>query len=79
MVKYIKRKIDKKFLQSLDNDLWVDNIKDAVTLSYRECEMVKQELFKTYNSDEIIEMINFQKLKPISEEEKQEILSILKK
>ena len=29
MIKYVKRKSDNKFLQSLENDVWVDNSKDA--------------------------------------------------
>jgi len=41
MIKYIKRKSDNKFLQSLENDVWVDNSKDAYEMTYRECEKQK--------------------------------------
>jgi hypothetical protein len=36
MIKYIKRKSDNKFLQSLENDIWVDNSKDAYEMTYKE-------------------------------------------
>ena len=56
MIKYIKRKSDNKFLQSLENDLWVDNTKDAYEMTYRECEETKTTLLNTYTSEEITEV-----------------------
>ena len=79
MIKYIKRKSDNKFLQSLENDVWVDNSKDAYEMTYRECENTKTTLLNTYTSEEITEVVNMFKGKPMSREEKRELLSLLKK
>jgi hypothetical protein len=79
MIKYIKRKSDNKFLQSLENDVWVDNSKDAYEMTYRECENTKTTLLNTYTSEEITEVVNMFKSKPISREEKKELLNLLKK
>jgi hypothetical protein len=78
MIKYIKRKSDNKFLQSLENDVWVDNSKDAYEMTYRECEDTKTTLLNTYTSEEITEGFNMFKSKPISKEEKKELLNLLK-
>ena len=78
MVKYIKRKSDNKFLQSLENDVWVDNSKDAYEMTYRECENTKTTLLNTYTSEEITEVVNMFKSKPMSKEEKKELLNLLK-
>jgi hypothetical protein len=79
MIKYIKRKSDNKFLQSLENDVWVDNSKEAYEMTYRECENTKTTLLNTYTSEEITEVVNMFKSKPISREEKKELLNLLKK
>ena len=79
MIKYIKRKSDNKFLQSLENDVWVDNSKDAYEMTYRECEETKTTLLNTYTSEEITEVFNMFKSKPMSREEKKELLNLLKK
>jgi len=79
MIKYIKRKSDNKFLQSLENDVWVDNSKDAYEMTYRECEETKTTLLNTYTSEEITEVFNMFKRKPMSREEKKELLNLLKK
>jgi hypothetical protein len=78
MIKYIKRKSDNKFLQSLENDVWVDNSKDAYEMTYRECEETKTTLLNTYTSEEITEVVNVFKSKPMSREEKKELLNLLK-
>ena len=78
MIKYIKRKSDNKFLQSLENDVWVDNPKDAYEMTYRECEDTKTTLLNTYTSEEITEVFNMFKSKPKSREEKKESLNLLK-
>jgi len=78
MIKYIKRKSDNKFLQSLENDIWVDNAKDAYEMTYRECENTKTTLLNTYTSEEITEVVNMFKNKPMSKEEKKELLNLLK-
>jgi len=79
MVKYIKRTTDNKYLQSLENDNWVDNVKDAYEMTYRECESAKTQLLNTYTLEQIKEIVSLQKHKPITEEEKQELLNLLKK
>lgn len=79
MIKVIKRTTDNKFLQSFENDIWVDNIKESFEMTYRECESVKTELLKTYSAEQIKEIVNFQKTKPITEEERQELLNLLKR
>ena len=79
MIKLIKRTTDKKFLQSVEIDAWVDNVKDAIEMTYRECESVKTELFKTYPEEQIVEVVNMFKSKPITKEEKKELLAMLKK
>lgn len=79
MIKLIKRTTDKKFLQSVEIDAWVDNVKDAFEMTYRECESVKTELFKTYPEEQIVEVVNVFKSKPITKEEKKELLAMLKK
>ena len=79
MIKYIKRKSDNKFLQSLENDVWVDNSKDAYEMTYKECEDTKTTLLNTYTSEEITEVFNLFKSKPMSKEEKKELLVMLKK
>jgi len=79
MIKYIKRISDNKFLQSVTTDTWVDNVNDAFQMTYRECEDVKTELLNTYSPEQIKDVVDFKKSKPISEEEKQELLNLLKK
>jgi hypothetical protein len=79
MIQYIKRKSDNKFLQSLENDVWVDNIKDAYEMTIIECKNIKTILLNTYTPEEITEVFNMFKNKPMSREEKKELLSLLKK
>ena len=79
MVKYIKRTTDNKYLQSLETDTWVDNAKEAYEMTYRECESAKTQLLNTYSLEQLKEIVNFQKQKPITKEEKKELLSLLKK
>jgi hypothetical protein len=78
MVKYIKRTTDNKFLQSVQTDTWVDNIKDAFEMTYRECEDAKEILLNTYTQDQLKEIIDFVKIKPITREEKKELIDLLK-
>jgi len=79
MIKLIKRTLDNKFLSSLENDIWVENKNDAFEMTYRECEAAKETLLNTYGSDDIKDVVIFNKTKTISEEEKQELLELLKK
>lgn len=79
MVKYIKRTTDNKYLQSVETDTWVDNVKDAFQMTYRECETAKTELLNTYTTEQLKEVVDMRKDKPITEEEKKELLALLKK
>ena len=79
MIKIIKRTTDNKFLQSVETDTWVDNVKDAFEMTYRECNTAKTELLNTYTSEQIVEIVKFSKSKPITEEERKELLSLLRK
>lgn len=78
MIKYIKRKSDNKFLQSSEEDIWVDNVKDALEMTLFECKKIKDNLLSSYQEDEIIEMVNFVKNKQLSKEEKKELKNLLK-
>jgi len=78
MIKIIKRTTDNKFLQSVETDTWVDNVKDAFEMTYRECNTAKTEILNTYTSEQIVEIVNFSKSKPMSREEKKELLNLLK-
>jgi hypothetical protein len=79
MVKLIKRTTDKKYLQSVETDVWVDNVSEAFEMTYNECESAKTELLKTYPVEQIKEIVNFNKSKDITNEEKQQLLNLLKK
>jgi len=79
MIKIIQRTTDKKYLQSLETDTWVDNIKEAYEMTYRECETAKTQLLNTYTLEQLKEKVNLQKQKPITKEEKKELLDMLKK
>jgi hypothetical protein len=79
MIKLIQRTTDNKYLQSVETDTWVDDVKDAFEMTYRECEVAKTELIKTYTSEHIKDIVNMRKNKPITQEEKRELLNLLKK
>lgn len=78
MVKYIKRTTDNKYLQSIENDVWTDDIKSAFDMTYRECEANKVVLLQTYSVDQIKEIVDLKKSKPITEEEKLELIGLIK-
>ncbi len=79
MVKYIKRLSDNKYLQSVENDTWVDNVKDAYEMTYKECEEAKS-LLLNYSTEDIKEVVNNSKPgKPLTPEEKRELINLLKK
>lgn len=78
MVKIIQRTTDNKYLQSLENDVWVDNRKDAFLLTYKECESVKEYLNSSYTKNQIKEIVDFTKSKPMTDEEKKTLLNLLK-
>jgi len=79
MIKLIQRITDNKYLQSVETETWVENIKDAFEMTYRECESAKLALEGVFLPDQLKEIVNMRKSKPITEEEKKELLDMLKK
>lgn len=60
MFKKIQRVSDSKFLLSLENNTWVDNIKESTTFKLNEFEIVKNILLATYKTSELIIHTNYQ-------------------
>ena len=79
MIIVLKRTTDNKYLQSLEGDIWVDNMKEASEMSYREFNEAKSQLLNTYSEEQLKEIVNFSKYKPMTSEERKEIFSLLKK
>jgi hypothetical protein len=78
MVKYIKRTTDNKYLKSVETETWVDDIKEAFEMTYRECETAKEALNGVFFPEQLKEIVNLQKSKPISKEEENELIALLK-
>jgi len=79
MIKLIQRTTDNKYLKSVETETWVDDIKEAFEMTYRECEAAKLALQGVFLSEQLKEIVNMKKSKPITEEEKKELLNMLKK
>lgn len=79
MIKLIQRKTDKKYLQSLENDVWVESRNDAFQMTYRECNTIKEQLLNSYSEDQIVDIVDLKKSKPITPEELDELKGLLKK
>lgn len=79
MVIVIKRTTDNKYLKSLENDLWVDNQNEAFEMSFKERNDTKTLLLNTYSEEQLKEIVNVSKYKPMTSEERKEILSLIKK
>jgi len=79
MIKLIQRTTDNKYLQSVETEIWVDDIKDAFEMTYRECESAKTALNGVFFPEQLKEIVNMRKSKPITEEEKRELLTLLRK
>ena len=78
MIKIIKRTTDNKYLKSVETETWVDNIKDAFEMTYRECEVAKLSLEGVFSPEQLIEIVNFSKSKTITEEERKEIMNVIR-
>jgi hypothetical protein len=78
MVKYIKRTTDNKYLKSVETETWVDDIKEAFEMTYRECETAKEALSGVFLPEQLKEIVNIQKSKPITKEEENELIALLK-
>jgi hypothetical protein len=79
MIKLIQRTTDNKYLKSVETETWVDDIKEAFEMTYRECELAKAALIGVFFPEQLKEIVNMRKNKPITEEEKRELLDLLKK
>jgi zona occludens toxin (predicted ATPase) len=79
MIKLIRRTTDNKYLKSVETETWVDDIKEAFEMTYRECEAAKLALEGVFLPEQLKEIVNMRKNKPITQEEKQELLNMLKK
>jgi len=60
MIKKIQRLSDLKFLLSLENDIWVDNIKESKSFQLNEFDNVKQTLLTTYQENGLKFYTNYQ-------------------
>lgn len=78
MVKYIKRTTDNKYLKSVETETWVDDMKEAFEMTYRECETAKEALNGVFLPEQLKEIVNIQKSKPITKEEENELIALLK-
>ena len=79
MIKLIQRKTDNKYLQSVETDTWVDDIKEAFEMTYKEYNTSKETLLNTYTEEQLKAVVNIKKSKPMTKEEKKELLNLLKK
>lgn len=70
MIKKLKRTTDNKYLQSIESDIWVDDIELALEMSYLEFENIKKIVLDSYAQEQIVEIIDFHKFKILSKEEK---------
>ena len=78
MIKLIQRTTDNKYLKSVETETWVDNVKDAFEMTYRECEDVKLKLEGVFLPEQLKEIVNMRKDKTITEEEQRELINMLK-
>ena len=79
MIKLIQRTTDNKYLQSVETDTWVDNVKDAFEMTYKEYNTFKETLLNTYTKEQLKTIVNMTKSKRITKEERVELINLLKK
>ena len=79
MIKLIQRTTDNKYLKSVETETWVDNVRDAFEMTHRECETAKTALDGVFLPEQLKVIVDMRKYKPITKEEKQELLNLLKK
>jgi len=79
MIKLIQRTTDNKYLKSVETDTWVDNVKEAFEMTHRECESAKTALNGVFLPEQLKVIVDMRKYKPMSKEEKKELLNLLKK
>jgi ribosomal protein L14E/L6E/L27E len=79
MIKLIQRTTDNKYLKSVETDTWVDNVKDAFEMTYKEYNTSKETLLNTYTKEQLKTIVNMTKSKRITKEERVELVNLLKK
>jgi hypothetical protein len=78
MIKLIQRTTDNKYLKSVETETWVEDIKDAFEMTYRECEEAKTALDGVFLPEQLKVIVDMRKYKSITKEEKQELINLLK-
>lgn len=78
MVKIIQRTTDNKYLKSVETETWVDDATDAFEMTYLECEQAKLALEGVFLPEQLKEIVNLRKNKPVTQQEKKELLNLLK-
>jgi len=78
MIKLIQRTTDNKYLQSVETETWVDNVKDAFEMTYKEYNTSKETLLNTYTKEQLKTIVNMTKSKRITKEEREELINLLK-
>jgi len=79
MIKLIQRTTDNKYLKSVETETWVDNVKESFEMTHREYNTSKETLLNTYTKEQLKTIVNMRKSKPISSEEREELINLLKK
>ena len=79
MIKLIQRTTDNKYLKSVETDTWVDDIKESFEMTYKEYNTSKETLLNTYTEEQLKVIVNIKKSKPITKEEREELINLLKK
>ena len=79
MIKLIQRTTDNKYLKSVETETWVDNVKESFEMTYKEYNTSKETLLNTYTEEQLKVIVNIKKSKPITKEEREELINLLKK
>lgn len=79
MIQIIQRKSDNKYLQSAETNTWVDDSSEAFEMSLIEYIRVKNLLSTSYSDNDLKIIINGNKFKNISKEDKKETQNLFKK
>ena len=79
MIKLIQRTTDNKYLKSVETETWVDNVKEAFEMTYKEYNTSKETLLNTYTEEQLKVIVNIKKSKPMTKEEREELINLLKK
>ena len=72
MIKLIQRTTDNKYLKSVETETWVDNVKEAFEMTYKEYNTSKETLLNTYTEEQLKAVVNIKKSKPMTKEERED-------